>query len=237
MKLFHNESRKDFRHYLGRISKEIGLLAVIFCGVFSFKSSVAESYFVPTGSMTPSIRPGEFLLVSKLSYDLKVPFSDRSLRRVHEPERGDVIVFRYPRDPSTYFVKRLVGLPGDEIVVEDGFVRINGVPLSLTLEEKESLEEFSFGFASAETFKEQIGEAQHSIQRLVTRPKTESLKFKVPSESFFFMGDNRDDSHDSRAWGFVPRSHLKGKALYVWFSLDKNKLLPRVRWDRIGTQL
>jgi signal peptidase I len=220
-----------------KVFRDLVTTGVMLIGVFAFRSSVAEPYVVPTGSMKPSILPGDYLFVSKLSYDLKVPFTDLSLVHIQEPKRGDVVVFKYPRDPSINFVKRLIGLPGDEIVVQDGFIQINGSQLPISPKEQESLVEFSFGYASAEIREEQIGETHHSSQRISQRSKSEIMRFKVPAENYFFMGDNRDDSNDSRAWGFVPKSYLKGKAKVVWLSLDKKNLVPDVRWDRIGTVL
>ena len=115
-------------------SREILSTAVLLVGVFTFRSSIAEPYQVPTGSMIPTILPGDRLWVLKASYDLKVPFTDFTLLKTGEPRRGDVIVFRYPRDPSINFVKRLIGLPGDVITVRDGFIAVNGKALPAELE-------------------------------------------------------------------------------------------------------
>jgi signal peptidase I len=202
-----------------KMRKEFLSLGLMLLGIFSFRSSIAEPYVVPSGSMEPSILPGDYLFVSKLAYSLRVPFTDISLASFHEPKRGDIVVFRYPLDTSVNFVKRLIGLPGDDIVVTDGEIRINGQALKRVGDE------------------EYLGEVVHPVQRLPHLPDPAPRHFIVPKDSYFFMGDNRDNSNDSRVWGFVPKAYIKGKAIFVWMSLNKEHTIPEVRWNRIGHSL
>jgi signal peptidase I len=221
--------------------REVLPTIIMLLGVLAFRSSVAEPYEVPTGSMKPTIQPGDFLVVSKLAYDLKVPFTHLTVAKIGAPQRGDVVVFKYPVDPSLNFVKRLIGLPGDHILVKDGTILINGKPLNLSpLDEKHLKmlnatlhEEPRFATAYLET----IGSKTHVVQRL-DHAEGPIQEFKIPEGQYFFMGDNRDDSNDSRYWGFVPKENLKGKALGVWLSVNLDHgILPEVRWRRIGELL
>ncbi len=171
---------------------------VMIVGLLAFRSSVAEPYVVPTSSMEPAIVPGDRLLVLKGSYDLRVPFTRHSLLKTGEPQRGDVIVFRYPPDPSIHYVKRLVGLPGEDLEIVDGHVRVNGEPLA----------------------EGRYGHAPYEVRRLPHLEDPRVLRVHVPEGHYFFMGDNRDNSNDSRAWGFVPRENIEGRALGIWASLE-----------------
>lgn len=225
-----------------KVFKEVLTTGMMLAGLFAFRSSVAEPYVVPTGSMEPTIQPGDRLFVWKSAYDWKFPFSDLTLVHRTEPERGDIIVFKYPNDPSINYVKRLIGLPGDEISVRDGFIQINGknLPISSDQDPKqvhETLKRF---------YQEQLGKVHYTVQRFSQADSGSSsdplsgktLRIKVPADSYFFMGDNRDRSNDSRYWGFVPKSYLKGKALVVWLSLDSSHgWVPSVRWERFGKKL
>jgi signal peptidase I len=209
-------------------AKNASWLAVLL-GILTFRSSIAEPYVVPTGSMEPTILPGDYLIVLKSAYDLRIPFTDHSLLHTGVPERGDVIVFKYPVDPSIDFVKRLIGLPGDQIAVTDGQIQVNGKRLAISHEQKDAL--------MRTLYEEKIGTREHWVQRLPHAPDQRTLTFEVPQGQYFFMGDNRDNSNDSRFWGFVPRGYLRGKALGIWFSLDHHHTIPEPRWDRIGNAL
>lgn len=232
--------------------KELIHLALILIAIFAFRYSIAEPYVVPTGSMEPTILPGDRLFVYKAAYDWKVPFTDIQLGSFHSPQRGDIIVFKYPVDPSIFYIKRLIGLPGDLIEVTDGVVKVNGSALSISFDEVEKLKAFataSLGSDSllldaqykelgTEVYWEQIGSTKHAVQRLPHLKSHKTLEFQVPEEHYFFMGDNRDNSNDSRFWGFVPRAYLKGKALVVYFSVNSSQgWLPSVRWHRFGQKL
>ena len=224
--------------------REVLLSAVMLTGVFAFRSSVAEPYVVPTGSMEPTILPGDYLLVSKAEYGFKVPFTSVYVRGFQEPRRGDVIVFQYPVDTSISFVKRLIGLPGDLVEVLDGEIRVNGQPFLLEAQAQTKVHgpvQVQAQFQAQEdvvSFKrETIDGRGHEVQRLPHFARSEVQRFKIPEGQYFFMGDNRDNSNDSRSWGLVPRSYLKGRAVTIWLSLNRASALPQIRWQRWGLML
>lgn len=199
--------------------------------VFSFRYSIAEPNVIPSGSMEPTILPGDRVLTLKMAYDLRVPFTHFSIATLSKPRRGDIIVFKDPRDGSTNLIKRLVGLPGDDIEVTDGFLSINGTKMITGAPRLGPLSKGSPTLLYTEDF---AGE-KHWVQRLPHDTPPWPQRFKVPEGHYFFMGDNRDNSSDSRVWGFVPQDSLMGRALFVWLSLDpSNGLIPSVRWRRFG---
>jgi signal peptidase I len=207
--------------------KEAKSFTFIILGVLIFRSVLFEPFKIPSGSMIPTLMIGDFILVNKFSYGFKVPFSDWFSDPIYltgpqAPERGDVIVFKYPQDPSLNYIKRVVGLPGDTIEVVDKIVYVNGTAIeALEKDGKEIMEDmdekykkYDFKFYQAKT-----GKASHTIQldpnNYYNSDYTQTV---VPKDSYFAMGDNRDFSADSRSWGFVPFANIKGKAILVWFS-------------------
>lgn len=199
--------------------------------VMLLRSFVVEPFRIPSSSMVPTLLVGDFILVNKFAYGLRLPVVHTKFLKIGEPERGDVMVFRYPPDSSKDFIKRVVGLPGDEIVYRDKKLSINGKPVPL-----ESLGIYTGpgvpAFEAALEFKETLGEYQHSV--LVVRDRDSvNLRAEVPPGHYFMMGDNRDNSLDSRRWGFVPEHNLVGKAFLVWMSVDTGDWNLRV--DRIGS--
>ena len=160
--------------------------------------------------MEDTLLIGDFLLVNKFVYGIRIPFTDLRLPAVRDPERGDVIVFKYPIDPSLDFIKRVIGVPGDEIQIVDKQVYINGIPYR---NQHEMHKDNQILPAEAEV-RDNFG------------------PIRVPEDSYFVMGDNRDNSHDSRFWGFVNKSNLVGKAIIKFWSWDKKEW--QVRWGRIG---
>jgi signal peptidase I len=210
-----------------------------------------ELFKIPTGSMIPTLRIGDFILVNKYAYGLKFPFSDITyFSRKPDPiylteqkpvERGDVIVFKYPKDPSINYIKRVIGIPGDTVEIKDKFVFINGTKIEVskvsgqdlmkTMDEK--YRDNNLSFYQAE-FKNKSFIYQIDNDNFF---KVDFDKITIPKGQFFVMGDNRDFSYDSRYWGLVPRSHLVGKAIVVWLSIDFNpsgKESLELRSDRIG---
>jgi len=223
-------------------------LGILVLAIFAFRWSVASPYHVPTASMEPTIKVGDRLLAFKLSYDLKVPFTDISLASWGIPKRGDIIVFKYPQNPEIDYVKRVVGMPGDHIKVEANILYINGVAQERTNAngERTILEDITNNPDQKDLFKENLSGLEHWVmQDKNTSPYYDiGRKFPadgedrvVPENSFFVMGDNRDNSTDSRSWGFVPNSYVRGKALFVlwsWYNLDEDGLWPTVRFNRFG---
>ena len=226
--------------------KEAKSLIVIAAAVFSFRSMCFEPFRIPSGSMIPTIKIGDFILVNKMSYGVKIPFSDLFtdpiyISKFKSPERGDVIVFKYPKDPSFNYIKRVIGIPGDEIQIIDKVVYVNKMPLPHhAVSGNKFMEDMDFKFKNERfNFSEyEIGKHKAVIQTL-NRPGTidNVSAFVVPEGKYFVMGDNRDFSADSRYWGFVPAENIKGKAMFVWFSMvfpfgdDPFKFRPR----RTGT--
>lgn len=203
----------------------------------SFRSAIADWNDVPTGSMKPTILEGDRIIVNKLAYDLKVPYTTWHLAQWADPKRGDIVVFFSPADGKR-LVKRVVGLPGDEIAMLKNRVFINGEPLEYDpLEGKiiaqlppEQQRQFRF-------FREYLTDSAHPIMLSATRPSIDTFApITVPAEHYFMMGDNRDNSADSRFFGFVKRQQIVGRTRRIALSLDYNNYyLPR--WNRFFSKL
>lgn len=183
--------------------------------VLVLRSFVVEPFQIPSGSMRPTLEVGDFILVNKFSYGLRLPVLDTKVIEVGEPERGDVMVFRYPRDPSVNFIKRVVGLPGDRVAYLNKQLYVNGEPVRKTV--VDSNPESAPG---EEMFVEQLGEHEHHIYNSPGEPGVLRHERVVPEGMYFVMGDNRDHSDDSRYWGFVPEENIVGKAFAVWMHWD-----------------
>jgi signal peptidase I len=210
--------------------------------VFLIRSFVVEPFRIPSGSMMPSLYNGDFILVNKFSYGIRLPIVNLKVLDLGAPRRGDVIVFRFPGDPSTNYIKRVIGLPGDRIVYRDKRVYVNGTPLEI-LDPRPYPGRAVNGDAPGEALRatEVVDGVRHDIL-LTDRPEPVGvLAFEVPPGHYFVMGDNRDHSNDSRYWGYVPEENLVGKAFLVWFSLDTTTpdkwLWQRIIWHRIGNSI
>ena len=177
--------------------------------LLSFRWSFADHYRVPTGSMLPAIQLGDDVFTNKMAYDFKLPFTEYSLAHTGEPKRGEVIVFLFPKDESTNFVKRVIGVPGETLKIENNKIYINGVELAET---------YLPITASPLIYKHQF-------------------EIKIPQDMYFVMGDNRENSLDSRYLGLVPRKNVKGRAEKVLWSISFNKFIPQVNLSRIGLRL
>jgi signal peptidase I len=208
--------------------------------VLIIRSVVAEPFRIPSGSMVPTLEIGDYIIVNKFAYGLRFPFTTHRLLPVGDPDAGDIIVFKWPGDLSVDYIKRVVAVPGDEVLVRHNQLYVNG-----TRVEKEFVEDYSFvddncTAAPAELYNETFDGERHTI---LYSPGTggrlsEFGPFTVPEGEVFVMGDNRDNSSDSRAWGTVPRINIKGKALVVWLSWDHcDGKLGTLRLRRFGTVL
>jgi signal peptidase I len=209
-----------------------GLFPVIVC-VFLLRSFLFEPFKIPSGSMVPTLLVGDLILVNKFDYGVRLPVLNKKVIANKDPQRGDVMVFRYPPDPRLDYIKRVVGVPGDEIVYQNQKLTINGQPAPV-----KALGEFydEDSLRYAPQFSEKLGEKDH---RILVDPRrssffgTDSPRFpfaencrysaegvacKVPAGHYFVMGDNRDNSQDSRYWGFVPDENLVGRAFFVWMN-------------------
>lgn len=202
--------------------------------VLLLRSFIAEPFRIPSGSMMPTLLIGDFILVNKFTYGIRLPVINKKIIELSEPNRGDIVVFRYPKDPTVDYIKRIVGLPGDKVVYSNKKLTINDLPVQQTsLGSYQGLgqgEEMS----GAEDLLENLTGVEH---RILIRNGTPTVEFVyvVPEGNYFAMGDNRDNSNDSRYWGPVPEANLVGKAFFIWMSWDwQNK---GVGFDRIGTVL
>lgn len=189
--------------------------------VWLLRSFVFEPFTIPSGSMLPTLQVGDYILVNKYSYGLRLPVLGTRLLPVGEPQRGDIMVFKYPEKPYQNFIKRVVGIPGDQVRVQDGRVFVNGKPLPRE----------AAVFPGAEPwelyYREQTGTAPHLIRhedgREAGSPQGEWV---VPPGNYFTMGDNRDNSRDSRFWGFVPDANIVGRASVIWMHKEPGLHLP-----------
>lgn len=200
--------------------------------LLALRWTVVEPYVVPTGSMEPTLKPGDRLYALKCAYDIRFPFTDWVLIETGEVERGDVILFRAPRDPSITYVKRAVGLPGDTIELREGVLFINGEEQEKKLAADREIMYDIFLGDQKKLYVEDLGGLPHWVILHPQIPQKRTMApIKIPPDHYFAMGDNRDNSLDSRAWGFVPKQNLKGKAMFIWFS--SKGIVPR--FEKIGT--
>ncbi|WP_165676473.1 signal peptidase I [Metapseudomonas otitidis] len=209
--------------------------------VLVLRSFLVEPFQIPSGSMKPTLEVGDFILVNKFSYGIRLPVLDNKVIEVGDPQRGDVMVFRYPSDPNVNYIKRVVGLPGDRIAYSnDKRLTVNGQLVAETLvgDEPGTL-------GSARLYQEKLGEAEHMIRKEMRRNLMEPGKeWVVPEGHYFMMGDNRDNSNDSRYWndpniprdllGMVPDRNIVGKAFAVWMSWPDPKLRSLPNFSRVG---
>ncbi len=183
----------------------IALVLALFIRTF-----VVQAFKIPSGSMEATLQIGDHILVNKFIYGVKIPFTHKTIVPGKEPRRGDIIVFEFPKDPKKDFIKRVIGEPGDVIEIRDKKILINNKPI-----------EENYGFyLDPSVFPESV------------RPRDNFGPFTVPPQNYFVMGDNRDHSFDSRFWGTVDFSSVKGKAFIIYWSWDKENF--GVRWKRIG---
>ena len=194
--------------------------------VLLLRGFVAEPFRIPSGSMLSTLEIGDFILVNKFAYGIRPPVWNQKIIELSDPERGDVIVFRYPENPSIDYIKRVVGVPGDEIAYYNKVLYINGKRI-----EQEPLGVYQAGFPNLKRFKEQLGDVEHDILVNVMYPAGDFV-VTVPDNSYFVLGDNRDNSRDSRFWGFVPDENLVGKAFMIWMNWEWGHW---PKWNRIGT--
>ncbi|WP_461519309.1 signal peptidase I [Porticoccus sp.] len=194
--------------------------------VFVLRSFLFEPFQIPSGSMIPTLKVGDFILVNKFSYGVRLPVIGTKVIPVNEPLRGEVMVF-FPPEDDRYFIKRVIGLPGDEISVFNNQLFVNGKPA-----EQQAVDELSRD-SRFELKNEVLGNVVHRIQKSkIPGPLGRNFSYIVPDGHYFMMGDNRDNSSDSRVWGAVPEKNIVGKAVVIWMHWDSFVSLPS--FDRVG---
>ena len=222
--------------------------------VFLLRSFVAEPFRIPSSSMRPTLVVGDYILVNKYTYGIRLPIVERKIVPVGDPQRGDVVVFRYPVNPSQDFIKRVVGVGGDVVEYRDKVLTVNGQALAQQPDGSYSyLEGLRFETTERRTEEARGGDPRRyaiavnpqapTVQPGGVRPfpgrdnceyNDRGFRCKVPAGHYFMMGDNRDASDDSRYWGFVPDDHIRGRAFFIWFNWDD---IASLAFDRVGSSI
>jgi signal peptidase I len=216
-----------------------GSLFPVILAVFVLRSFLVEPFKIPSGSMMPTLLAGDFILVNKYTYGIRLPVINQKILPLGNPQRGDVMVFRYPQDPTLDYIKRVIGVPGDTVRYVDKQISINGQPVSYAPLGTYNYERGGLDFVTARVSDERLGD-RHTVmvepdvppvfpqQVLESFPYRENCTYnergftcKVPAGHYFMMGDNRDASNDSRYWGFVPDENIVGKAFFIWMNLGE----------------
>jgi len=217
--------------------------------VFGLRSFLVEPFKIPSGSMMPTLLIGDFILVNKYTYGIRLPVINQKIVQMNNPERGDVMVFRYPADPSLDYIKRVIGVPGDLVEYRDKRLTVNGKPVPTANTGTYSYVGNGLNYISAAVYDESLKSTPHTMMTEPDKPSVfppqvmdfpyrencsynaegEGFTCKVPAGQYFMMGDNRDASNDSRYWGFVPDKNIVGKAFFIWMSFDD--------FSRIGTTI
>lgn len=204
--------------------------------VFFLRSFLVEPFKIPSGSMIPTLHVGDFILVNRFTYGLRLPIVNKKFIEINQPQRGDVMVFHFPNDPSVDYIKRVIGLPGDTLVYRDKRLTINGVEQKLQRDGDYNYVESGLNFLHTERYNENLGDRVHAVLLNPEMPQVhignveeplpcsysaQEMRCTVPSGHYFMMGDNRDNSRDSRYWGFVPDEMIVGKAFFIWMNFGE----------------
>jgi len=236
-----------------KFGEGLGSFTVAVLAILAFRWLLFEPYVIPSGSMIPTLLINDHILVNKFAYGVRIPFTKSWLFKNKDPKRGDVVVFRSVEDSGYFMIKRVVGVPGDKIELDaDGFLNVNGErlevkPLNVTADPASQApfypiteSDLSVGqFSDYNFYQEHLGSVDHRMQMMKGAPRYFDRPITVPEDQYFCMGDNRDNSKDSRYWGALPRENLLGQAMFVWLSCDET--LPylrflcnplKLRWNR-----
>jgi signal peptidase I len=205
--------------------------------VLILRSFVAEPFRIPSSSMMPSLLIGDFILVNKFAYGLRLPITNKKFIAIGEPVRGDVVVFKPPHHPDQDWIKRVIGLPGDTVAYRDNTVFVNGKPFRYRDEGRYAGKGRGIDMTGAHLLIEQLPGNPHPILERDDQPyfAQGEGEWTVPEGNYFVMGDNRDNSEDSRFWGFLPEGQLRGKAFLIWMNIDASA--GGVDFNRIGNSI
>lgn len=211
-----------YRKSLVREYVEVIVVALVLA--LFIRTFIVQAFKIPSGSMIPTLRVGDHILVNKFIYGIPIPFTDRKIP-LSKPERGDIVVFKFPNNPSIDYIKRVVGLPGDTIEVRGDDLYVNGELAAKTRDGTFRFEDPRGYPQTSEMYIENLTGRKHPVLYDKNALRGGDQVQKVPSGHYFCMGDNRDHSNDSRYWGFVPESYLRGEAMVIYFSWPPGQLL------------
>jgi signal peptidase I len=213
----------------------------VILAVFLLRSFLVEPFKIPSGSMIPTLQVGDFILVNKYTYGIRLPIINKKIFQLNNPQHGDVMVFHYPENPSVDYIKRVVGLPGDTVVYRNKKLWLNDVEQVQQADGEYNYVESGLNFMHTQRYNESFGDNHHVILVNPEQPllhlgsvanfpqfeachySAEEVRCKVPAGQYFMMGDNRDNSRDSRYWGFVPDEMIVGKAFFIWMNFGELK--------------
>ena len=203
----------------------------VFFIVLLVRSFLVEPFRIPSGSLEPTLLVGDFIIVNKFAYGLRLPVWEKKVVAINNPKTGDIAVFRWPPNPSLDFIKRVIGVSGDKIAYHNKVLTINGQEI------KQTFVDYATDESSGHTVAHYRENLNGVVHDLFIRPDVPAVDFDVtvPKNHYFMMGDNRDDSADSRFWGFVSDEYLRGKALLVWLSW--NGKTDMIRWNKLGRMI
>ena len=202
--------------------------------VLILRSFIAEPFRIPSNSMMPTLLTGDFILVNKFTYGLRLPINNHKIFALGEPKRGDVVVFKPPHHPDQDWIKRVIGLPGDRVSYHDNQVTVNGEPLKYTPIGTYEGHGNGTEMTGSQELAENLLGREHRVLERTNLPLLDQGEgdWVVPAGHYFVMGDNRDNSEDSRYWGFLPEQNLRGKAFLIWMNVDGG-----VDFSRIGNSI
>ncbi|MDP8221975.1 MAG: signal peptidase I [Candidatus Lernaella stagnicola] len=203
------------RHSVVREYAEIIIVALLLAMVI--RTFIVQAFKIPSASMVPTLLVGDHILVTKSLYGIPIPFTDTKIR-LSDPERGDIIVFKWPKDPRTDYIKRIIGLPGDKIEISGTDLYVNGQLVPKTMTGELDYSDPRGYRQDSNVYRETSDENEYTVLYDKRAHRFDSFSTTVPEDHYFCMGDNRDHSKDSRFWGFVPYGYIKGKALIIYFS-------------------
>jgi len=227
----HNETQDTHEPKIAEYARSFFPILLI---VLILRSFIAEPFRIPSGSMKPTLLEGDFILVNKYIYGVRLPVTGTKFIKMGEPQRGDILVFRYPKNTKVDFIKRVVGVPGDKISYKDKVLYLNGEPVAQEFSGKVVDIDGYGNRREMSQFKEMLPNKPHDIF-IQGNQDGRFDEIIVPEGKYFVMGDNRDNSEDSRVWGFVPENLILGKAFFKWLSWDG--VAKDIRWSRMGRSI